>query len=67
MKKLEVVIKGEHEEEMGREMLSGIYGVIQRHGYTDVSVRADTIADRGCIQIPEFLKPHERSMKERRV
>lgn len=66
MKKLEVVIKGEHEEEMGREMLSGIYGVIQNHGYTDVSVRADTIADKGCIQIPDFLKLHERSMKERR-
>lgn len=33
MKKLEVVIKGEHEEEMGREMLSGIYGVIQNYGY----------------------------------
>ena len=67
MKKLEVVIKGEHEEEMGREMLSGIYGVIQNYGYTDVSVRADTIADRGCIQIPEFLKPHVQSVKERRV
>lgn len=49
MKKLEVVIKDEHEEEMGREMLSGIYGVIQNYGYTDVSVRADTIADKGCI------------------
>lgn len=56
MKKLEVVIKDEHEEEMGREMLSGIYGVIQKYGCMGVSVRADTIADRGCIQIPEFLK-----------
>jgi len=67
MKRLEVAIKGEHEEEMVREMLSGIYEVIQSHGYTDVSVRADTIADRGCIQVPEFLKQHERNMKERRV
>ena len=48
-------------------MLSGIYGVIQNYGYTDVSVRADTIADKGCIQIPEFLKPHVQSVKERRV
>lgn len=62
MKKLEVVIKDEHEEEMGREMLSGIYGVIQKYGGMGVSVRADTIADQGCIQIPEFLKQR----KERR-
>jgi len=62
MKKLEVVIKDEHEEEMGREMLSGIYGVIQKYGCMGVSVRADTIADQGCIQIPEFLKQR----KERR-
>lgn len=62
MKKLEVVIKDEHEEEMGREMLSGIYGVIQEYGCMGVSVRADTIADQGCIQIPEFLKRR----KERR-
>lgn len=62
MKKLEVVIKGEHEEEMGREMLSGIYGVIQNYGCMGVSVRADTIVNQGCIQIPEFLKQR----KERR-
>mgnify|MGYP001145355215 FL=1 len=62
MKKLEVVIKDEQEEEMGREMLSGIYGVIQKYGCMGVSVRADTIADQGCIQIPEFLKQR----KERR-
>ncbi|GFI30832.1 hypothetical protein IMSAGC013_02225 [Lachnospiraceae bacterium] len=62
MKKLEVVIKDEHEEEMGREMLSGIYGVIQKCGCMGVSVRADTITDQGCIQIPEFLK----RKKERR-
>ena len=67
MKKLEVVIKDEHEEEMGREMLSGIYGVIQKYGCMGVSVRADTITDQGCIQIPEFLKPHVQSVKERRV
>ena len=62
MKKLEVVIKDKHEEEMGREMLSGIYGVIQKYGCMGVSVRADTITDQGCIQIPEFLK----RKKERR-
>lgn len=67
MKKLEVVIKDEQEEEMGREMLSGIYGVIQKYGCMGVSVRADTITDQGCIQIPEFLKPHVQSVKERRV
>lgn len=69
MKKIEVVIKGEQEEEMGRELLAGIYGVIQNYGYTDMSVRAGTIADGGGIgpQIPEFLKPRERGMEGRRV
>ena len=43
MKKFEVVIRGEHEAEIGHEILSGIYAAIQNYGYTDVSVQADTI------------------------
>ena len=42
MKKFEVVIRGEHEAEIGHEILSGIYAAIQNYGYTDVSVQADT-------------------------
>ncbi len=57
MKKLEVTIRGEHEEEMEREMLSGIYEVILNYEHTSVSVQSDTIADSGRrgIQIPDFL------------
>ena len=64
MKKFEVVIRGQHEEEIGHEILQGIYAAIQAHGYTDVSVQADTIDEgesRGVqIQIPEFLTKYSR-------
>lgn len=65
MKKLEVIIRGEHEEEMGREILSGICEVIMNYEYTNVSVRSDSIADSGRsgIQIPDFLTAYT----ERRV
>ena len=63
MKKFEVVIKGAHEEEIGHEILQGIYAAIQAHGYTDVSVHADTIDEKKCkeLQIPEFLTNYGRS------
>lgn len=66
MKRIEVLVKGRQEEEMGRELLAGIYGVIQGYGCTDVSVRADTIPDRGGIQIPDFLKQYGNGQGERR-
>ena len=69
MKKFEVVIRGEHEAEIGHEILSGIYAAIQ-----NVSVQADTIEEQSHreLQVPEFLKPQqkgimERSMAARRV
>lgn len=67
MKKFEVVIAGEHEEEIGLEILQGIYAAIQNHGYTDVSVQADTIEERnrGEIQVPDFLKPQQKGILER--
>lgn len=62
MKKFEVVIRGDHEEEIGHEILQGICAAIQAHGYTDVSVYADTIDERkrNDIQIPEFLSSYGR-------
>ena len=62
MKKFEVVIKGAHEEEIGHEILQGIYAAIQAHGYTDVSVHADTIDEKKFreLQIPEFLTNYGR-------
>lgn len=58
MKKIEVLINGAHEEEIGHEILAGIYGAVQNHGYTDVSVKADTLIDRkkDGLEIPEFLQ-----------
>lgn len=50
------------------------YKDIQNYGYTDVSVQADTLEEQSHreLQVPEFLKPHqkgimERSMAARRV
>lgn len=67
MKKFEVVIKGEHEEGIGLAILQGIYAAIQNHGYTDVSVQADTIEERthGELQVPDFLRPQQRGNLER--
>lgn len=69
MKKFEVVIKGEHEEEIGHEILKGIYAAIQNHGYTDVSVQADTIKKQNHeeLQMPEFMKPQKRGGLKRNM
>lgn len=45
MKKMSIVINGQHEEEIGLEILQGIYAAIQNHGYTDVSVQAEELAE----------------------
>ena len=66
MKKFEVVISGPFEEEIGHIILSSIYGAVQSNGYTDVSVKADTIADAaGDIRMPEFLKQYQKGRLER--
>lgn len=49
MKKLEIVVNGDQEEEMGRALLDSIHKVIQDYGGMEVSVRADTITD-GPVQ-----------------
>lgn len=66
MKKFEIAVSGEHEEEIGLEILRGIYEAVQNHGYTDVSVKADTIEEmkKGSIQMPEFLTPAGRGKLE---
>lgn len=62
MKKIEIVINGEHEEAIGHEILSSVYGAVQGHGYTDVSVKADTIRDvtKGELKLPAFLQNYQR-------
>lgn len=65
MKKFEVVISGPYEEEIGHMILSSIYGAVQNYGYTDVSVKADTVGDIGELQMPEFLKKYQRGRLER--
>lgn len=55
MKKMSIVINGQHEEEIGLEILQGIYEAIQNHGYTDVSVQTETVNQRREIEIPAFL------------
>lgn len=37
MKKMSIVINGQHEEEIGLEILQGIYAAIQNHGYSQDS------------------------------
>lgn len=60
MIRLEVVVKGGKEEEMGRDLLSGVYKVIEEYGCTDVSVRIGTVEAGESIglQIPRFLQPY---------
>lgn len=65
MKKFEVVISGTYEEEIGHMILSSIYGAVQNYGYTDVSVKADTVGSTGDLQMSEFLKKYQRGRLER--
>lgn len=67
MKKFEVVISGEHEKEIGHEILAGIYAAVQNYGYTDVSVQAETIEEQrdNELQIPEFLRTQQGGIRER--
>lgn len=67
MKRFEVVIRGEHEAEIGHEILSGIYAAVQNYGYTDVSVQADTVEEQYSreFQVPDFLKPQQKGLLER--
>lgn len=45
MKKIEIAVHGAQEEEIAMEILAGIYGAVQGHGYADVSVRAETVKE----------------------
>ncbi len=67
MKKIEIAVSGPHEEEIGHMILSSIYGAVQNFGYTDVSVKADTIVDTGEVQVPEFLKKYRKGRMEREL
>lgn len=69
MKKFEILVSGAHEEEVGLEIMQGIYAAIQNHGYTDVSVNANTIEESSNkeLQIPEFLRYPVRGVRRRRA
>lgn len=64
MKRFEVVINGMHEEEIGLQIIQGIYAAIASNGYTDVSVSSETIptvveeAPPRMVQVPEFLSAY---------
>ena len=57
MKVFEIAIGGQHEDAIASEIMAGIYLAIQKHGYSDVSVRSKTIReDTGKqIEIPDFV------------
>lgn len=63
MKRFEILVSGEHEAEAGQEILAGIYAAVLKHGYTDISVRADTIRElgQGEVQVPSFLQAREKA------
>lgn len=58
MKRFEIVVEGGREEETGREILEGVYGAIRAHGYTEVSVRVESVPAKpgGELWMPDFLK-----------
>ena len=64
MKKFLVEISGEHEAEIGQEILTGIYEAVQKHGYADVSVKAETIKEKSELYMPDFLKNCQRGRVE---
>lgn len=49
MKKLEIVVNGDQEEEMGRDLLDSIDKAIRNYESMEVSVRADTVTG-GSVQ-----------------
>lgn len=56
MKRIEIVVNGQYEEEIALEVLRGVYGAVQNNGYTDVSVNTETVKEaKKELQIPSFL------------
>jgi len=60
MKRIEIKVSGVHEEDIGHEILQGVYEAVKNHGYTDVSVSAESVVESmpHDIQVPEFLKQY---------
>ena len=60
MKIFEIVIQGAHEEEIAHDIQAGIYAAVQNHGYTDVSVQAETVreAGSGMVEVPRFFEEY---------
>ena len=61
MKIFEIVIQGAHEEEIAHDIQAGIYAAVQNHGYTDVSVQAETVreAGSGMVEVPRFFEEYD--------
>jgi len=65
MKKIEIVVSGEFEEEISLEIMQGAYGALLSHGYDGVSINTETIQDGGRerqelarkFRIPDFQVP----------
>lgn len=58
MKRMEIAVQGAREEEIAMEILKGIYGALQGHGYADVSVRTETVPEPAVLRplnIPAFM------------
>lgn len=56
MKKFVILINGENENQIGHEILQGIYEAVQNNGYADVSVIAETVPEtKQNIDIPAFI------------
>lgn len=57
MKKIEIVLNGEQEEQIAQDIMMSIYGAFQKHGYCDTQVHADTIPEpKQELQIPGFMR-----------
>lgn len=59
MKRFEITVKGVEEQEIGLEILTAVYAAVQAHGYHDISIRAETVPDRGRPKgfwVPDFMK-----------
>lgn len=56
MKKIEITLNSEQEEQIAQDIMASIYGAFQKHGYCDTRVNASTLpAPKQEIQVPEFM------------
>ena len=65
MKEIKINVNGQFEEEIALEIIQGVYAAISNHGYTDVSVEAQSVSEKQReLQVPSFLTQYTKGREE---